>query len=348
MKQRKKIPPKVESKILVANRHACCLCQRTDVQIHHIDENPANNDLSNLAVLCINHHDLATRKGGITRKLKPKEIKEHKKSWEKKCEEDILALARDRLTFYATAYKNPQRIREMFIQIPKRKLQKAVDILKDQIIEEQDRKTADKGFDWQAVPKTDNNTLRCLISIRDGELWPSWLPRVKGHPLDPEYPIDLSPPDGMRAFHLFDLYCQLIVRVITIINPTLLLEQIIKLKTPSLIDSLSGNLVVFRRKAYGKNIEFPRDYERQPVGLVQLRSKLNKINYCIDMTIKNMYIFSDTSVGYLENQKICGVGILGGAKDGPKPKKVTIQVTPLLIGIGGYTGPNPDGYWNSK
>jgi len=350
MKTREKIPPKIESQILLANKHACCICQKMHVQIHHIDGNPNNNDISNLAILCIEHHDLASMKGGMTKKLNPDDIRKYKIEWEKKCEMDILALARDRLNFYATAYKNPPRIREMFIKISEQKRKEAVEILANQIAEEEHDKTVDQGFKWQAVPRKNNHTLLCLNSIRNGELWPSWLPRVQGHPLDSDYPIDFSPPNGMAAFHLFDLYCQLIVRVITILYGCLPLEQIRSLKTPSLIDSFSGNLVIFRERAFGKNIKPPRYCEDQPVGRVRLRSKLNKTIYWVEMSIKNMYVFSDTAVGYLQNQRICGVGILGGVteKDGEKSKEIIMQITPLLIGVGGYNGPNADGWWSFK
>ena len=348
MKQRQKIPTKIESQILLANKQACCICQKSYVQIHHIDEDPSNSKLSNLAVLCIEHHNLASMKGGMTRKLKPHAIKEYKKEWEKKCEIDILALARDRINFYATAYKNPPRIREIFVRLSDHKRTKAVELLAKQIVEEEHNKEIDQGFKWQALPRTNRQTLACLNSISNGELWPSWLPRVEGHPLDPDYPIDMSPPNGMHAFHCFDLYCQLIVRVVTILHGCFPLEQIIKLRELSLIDAFSGILVAFRAKARGKNIKPPRHCEDNPVGRVQFRSQLNKTVYRTEMIIKNMYVFSDSAVEYLRKHKVCGIGILGGAteKKTSKSMEIVMQLTPLLIGVGGYSGPNPDGWWN--
>ena len=81
-----------------------------------------------------------------------------------------------------------------------------------------------------------------------------------------------------------------------------------------------------------------------------MTGKLNKTVYRAEMCIKNMYIFSDTAAEYLRNQKICGIGILGGAteKDGSKSREIIMQITPLLIGVGGYSGPNPDGWWNLR
>jgi hypothetical protein len=350
MKKRFKIPPHIESQILIANKHACCICQKAYVQIHHIDEDSNNNDLSNLAVLCIEHHNLASLKGGMTKKIRSGDVKRYKDEWEKKCEIDILALARDRLNFYATSYKNPSRIREIFIKISTQKLEEAVDILKKQIIEEENDKIIDQGFKWQAVPRNNEKTLLCLNSIRNGKLWPSWLPRVQGHELDPDYPVDMSPPNGLPAFHFFDLYCQLIIRVVEILYGSFPLEQIIQLKKPSLIDSFSGSLVSFRQKAYGKNIKPPRWSKYHPLGMVRFRSKIGQKVYRVEMPIKNMYVFSDSCVDYLKDKKVCGVGILGGTthKKNNHSEEVVIQVTPLLIGIGGFNGPNPDGWWNLR
>ena len=350
MKKREKIPPKIESQLLLANRHACCVCQNPHIQIHHIDENPNNNDLSNLAILCIEHHNFASMKGGMTKKLKPNEIKKYKRQWEEKCAVDISALARDRLNFYATAYKNPSRIREIFISLSEQKRKEAVDILANQIEEEEHDKTIDQGFKWQALPKKNVHTLLCLDSMRNGELWPSWLPRVQGHPLDPDYPIDKSPPNGMQAFHFYDLYCQLIVQVITIIHGSFPLEQVRELKDPNLMDAFSGNLITFRERAYGKNVRSSRSWEEQPVGRVRFRAKLDRTVYRTEMSIKNMYVFSDTAAEYMRNQKLCGVGILGGVteNDKSKPPEIKLQITPLLIGVGGFSVHNPKGYWNFR
>ena len=90
---RKKLPATLEKKILVKNRHCCCICQRDgigqDVNTHHIDGNHNHNVESNLAVLCLIHAsqaDAGLKKGklGSGKKLKPGEVKEYKKIWERK------------------------------------------------------------------------------------------------------------------------------------------------------------------------------------------------------------------------------------------------------------------------
>jgi hypothetical protein len=97
-KTRLKIPHKIETKILIKNKHQCCICRDTrssqEVQVHHIDGNPSNNILENLAVLCSTHHNLANIgliKGGMGqgKKLTPEEIKKFKEDWEKRVEAEI-------------------------------------------------------------------------------------------------------------------------------------------------------------------------------------------------------------------------------------------------------------------
>lgn len=98
MQKRVKIPHKTEVKVLVTNKHTCCICRdfksSENVQIHHMDGNRNNNDLKNLAVLCKNHHEMADiglNKGkiGVTKKYTPDEIRRYKKDWERKVENEI-------------------------------------------------------------------------------------------------------------------------------------------------------------------------------------------------------------------------------------------------------------------
>ncbi len=90
---RKRIPLSLERIILIKNRHCCCICQRDgigqEVIVHHIDGNNSNNLAANLAVLCLVHAsgaDAGLKKGklGSGKKLKPDEVREYKKIWERK------------------------------------------------------------------------------------------------------------------------------------------------------------------------------------------------------------------------------------------------------------------------
>ncbi|MFO8164525.1 MAG: HNH endonuclease signature motif containing protein [Desulfatiglandales bacterium] len=86
-KKRRKIPNSVEAKILVANRHLCCICHEEgkNVHIHHIDGNPSNNDPENLCVLCLHHHDKVHSKSGLGKTIKADHLKIYKREWEDRC-----------------------------------------------------------------------------------------------------------------------------------------------------------------------------------------------------------------------------------------------------------------------
>lgn len=345
-KNRKTIPKKVASQVLIANRHACCLCQNTLVQIHHIDEDPSNNHPSNLAILCHEHHDQASMQLGLSKKLGSDEIREYKRQWEAKCAADIQALSRDRLTFYATLYKNPPRIRQFFSALPRETRLQAVDQLQSQIREDIDRQNEDSGFQWQAVPGDNPLTGPLLSCLRSGELWPSVLHRVQGHKDDPDYPVDMSPPHGMTTFHGFDLYCQLLVRTLCIASPPTPLENLWQLGEPDLIDQFAGSLVTFRELAIGKNLSFPAGTGSGDLGRVQFRVQRKGVVYRAIMPIKNMYIFSSTSALDLERSRVCGVAMLTDAQTRNEGGRDELQISlkPLLIGTGGF-GQSVNGFW---
>lgn len=75
-KKRVPIPPKTEGQVMFASNRQCCVDQNKGVHIHHIDNDPSNNDFNNLALLCYECHDEATKTGGLSRKLKPQAILE--------------------------------------------------------------------------------------------------------------------------------------------------------------------------------------------------------------------------------------------------------------------------------
>ncbi len=87
-KQRIEIPERISAKLLFLNRHRCCICRepRKAVQIHHIDENPSNNDIQNLAVLCVECHSIVSGNQGFGKNYSKKEIILFKENWEEQCE----------------------------------------------------------------------------------------------------------------------------------------------------------------------------------------------------------------------------------------------------------------------
>lgn len=83
MKKRIKLSQAQKDAILFEFDKSCCICKdrNKSVQIHHIDGNPANNDLDNLAVLCLEHHDEAHIKGGLGAQTSPGLIKKYRDEW---------------------------------------------------------------------------------------------------------------------------------------------------------------------------------------------------------------------------------------------------------------------------
>lgn len=64
MTRRKQIPQKTQDEIITQSGRKCCLCFGIDSdysekkgQIAHLDQNPENDDIDNLAWLCLDHHD---------------------------------------------------------------------------------------------------------------------------------------------------------------------------------------------------------------------------------------------------------------------------------------------------
>ncbi|GAB4227830.1 MAG: hypothetical protein Kow00121_56610 [Elainellaceae cyanobacterium] len=65
-KERKSIPKDVSRRLLIEAGFKCsvpqCSVQWPTLQFHHIDENPANNCLENILLLCPTHHQMVTSK----------------------------------------------------------------------------------------------------------------------------------------------------------------------------------------------------------------------------------------------------------------------------------------------
>lgn len=81
---RPKVPAGVLAAVWVAAARRCVVCGAPAVHTHHIDGNPANNNPKNLAPVCFDHHDAATRTGGLKKKISATEMRAHKAEWEQK------------------------------------------------------------------------------------------------------------------------------------------------------------------------------------------------------------------------------------------------------------------------
>ena len=83
-KKRIRIPAEIEKKIIYKSARTCNVCRefKKGIQIHHIDENPSNNNIDNLIVLCQNCHDEAHTKHDLSKNLTPSKLSYCKKEWE--------------------------------------------------------------------------------------------------------------------------------------------------------------------------------------------------------------------------------------------------------------------------
>lgn len=82
-KNRTKIPTEIATEILFLSDRTCCVCniRGKNIQIHHIDENPSNNNIDNLAVLCLECHNDTMTKGGFGRKLDANQVIKYRTEW---------------------------------------------------------------------------------------------------------------------------------------------------------------------------------------------------------------------------------------------------------------------------
>lgn len=79
----------VAARVLFLADHTCCRCRNPDkpVQIHHIDEDPSNYSIENLAVLCLDHHNETQIKGGFGRKLNADLVILYRDDWNRRVAE---------------------------------------------------------------------------------------------------------------------------------------------------------------------------------------------------------------------------------------------------------------------
>jgi hypothetical protein len=78
-KKKVNVPALIAGQLIYKSDSRCCICQKKGDHIHHLDGVPSNNNLDNLAFLCFHHHDLASIKGGLSRKLAKETIIEYRK-----------------------------------------------------------------------------------------------------------------------------------------------------------------------------------------------------------------------------------------------------------------------------
>ncbi|MCM1242744.1 MAG: tetratricopeptide repeat protein [Roseburia sp.] len=125
--QRQPISIDVVQRLLENSNYMCCCCKGMKSDsfiIHHLVEYEISQDNSydNLAVLCLNDHDLAHREKGLSNKLTVEQIRESKLNWEKQVQIHNIAMA-----------KGSQK-REILVKLPVYKqLEEQISVLKSSI-----------------------------------------------------------------------------------------------------------------------------------------------------------------------------------------------------------------------
>ncbi len=115
-KTRIDIPQEIAALLLFQSDRTCCKCceRGKSVQIHHIDENPSNNAIDNLAVLCLECHDETQIRGGFGRKLDALQVVHYRTDWhirvqKRRDEADKIASAKQALPESTGETRNEKR-----------------------------------------------------------------------------------------------------------------------------------------------------------------------------------------------------------------------------------------------
>lgn len=330
------VPDATRTKVLLANRHACCVCQRIDVQIHHIDGDASNHEEGNLAVLCLPHHDKATAPRSLTARLKASEVTAYKHAWEAECSNESIRLARSRTAFFMVDYKNAERIRQLFVQLSASEYAHAYTLLEAQFREE-DNWRKQQGFDVSIEPNTSWNPVvqRLLEYVGAGEVHPPCFRGCDVHPLDPLYARGFSE-TGAPVFAFYDVWCQIMVRAILAARGSYDIEDVMRMKDLSRL-SLDGRLFSFFGALRG-NVAFPNQYIQRPVSSTILTIRARGQIWKASLELKTHYVYSITAASCLSGGHSSGIFMMRGISQTQtkgKTRAVEFSCTPLILGSGG-------------
>ncbi len=85
-KLRTAVPDNIRLELIDRCNNRCCVCQTPFVLVHHLDEDPSNNDVDNLAPLCPNCHSQTHIRAKITMNLTADRVRKLRDRWYAYCE----------------------------------------------------------------------------------------------------------------------------------------------------------------------------------------------------------------------------------------------------------------------
>ena len=334
MKRRTVIPNRIRSRLLILNQHACCVCGRPDVQLHHINGAPDDHRETNLAVLCLPHHDQATAGTGLTAKLRESEITKYKANWEESCDQRMRRAARGRTSFFMVDYRNAKRLRQLFSQMSGLECQQAAEMLAVEFQEEETFRK-DQRFDITTEPTTrwDSHTRDLLQFVKSGTVHPPIFSGAPAHPKDPLFPH--GPVFADSRIPLYDLWCQIMARAIIAVRTPYDFGDIAKLdKMRS--SGLVGCLVTYEGKVRG-TVRSPDEWEEKPVCRTNLDLYAGRIHWRSTLSLNTLYVYSDTAANSLSHGSSNGLLMLrsiGSAVTRGRNRVVNFEAVPLIMGSG--------------
>ena len=341
MSARKVLRTPERAEILLANRHACCVCQRGGVQIHHIDGDPSNNAPANLAVLCFEHHDKATAPRGLTASLTPDHVRAYKADWETNCVTTASRVARSRTAFFMVDYKNPDRLRHLFSQLSPAQRADAHDRLTTDLPAETSLR-AEQRFDISLEPTLLwNEYVEALVTaVLEGNPHPEMFVGAEGHPRDPLSPVmrfDQQPP----LKYLYDIWCQVMARALAYARGVHDLESLMLLRDPANA-GLQGKLVSFAGRPEG-HVAVPAKYDSQPTSKIRLTTTSGSTTWEVDLRLRTHYVYSETAADSLSGGRQNGLLVFREVEDvrfsRGRPSLVRFSATPLIMGSGALNIP---------
>ncbi len=232
-------------------------------------------------------------------------------------------------------YKNAERIRQLYVQLTASERLRAFELLRSQF-QEEDKLRKEQGFDSSLEPTTawTPPLERFLEEVKTGDPHPDFFKKFSGHPLDPLFPLGFE--GRIATFVYYDLWCQIMIRVILTCRSAYDLDDLIALDEP-LNAQLAGKLVSFRGPLRGK-VAIPEDWRQIPISKTVLAVKANTTSWRSILELKTHYVYSMTAASSLSKGTANGLVIMRSIDSvrskGKKRRVILFSCTPLIIGNG--------------